>query len=225
MILVMNYDKNDESIKNSLENSEAPRPLSEVTIPKKKKMSRKERRHTDFPGDPVSGRAFFGWSRFFFVLTCIGVGLTGLMIILPFFLVVVGLFSALLWIIAIFFLTVFTLGMIWISSDIQTVSGNWMAFNNMLFDSSNNTANFALSVIPIILISGGIIIGITWMFLIIGRILDEARKKKYKGFIIALSVFTALYIIFLILNLLRMQVYADSLNGSSSIIDGLKLLI
>ena len=100
-----------------------------------------------------------------------------------------------------------------------------MAFNNMLFDSSNNTANFALSVIPIILISGGIIIGITWMFLIIGRILDEARKKKYKGFIIALSVFTALYIIFLILNLLRMQVYADSLNGSSSIIDGLNLLI
>ena len=215
MISEMDNEKNNESIRYSLENSEDPIPLSKAGI---KKMSRKEKRHTDLPGNPVKGRKLFGWSRFFFVLTCIGTVLTGVMVFLPFFLIIFGLLSALIWIIYILAVTIFTLGMIWLSKDMQQFSGNWMDFNNTLFDSSNNAADMALKFVPFILISGAVVIGFTWMFLVLGRVFDEARKKKYNGLMIALGVISAIYIIFLIIKIFRMQVEAQTLPSSSSLI-------
>ena len=173
-----------------------PQPLA------KKKMSRKERRHTDFPHDPVKGRALHKWSTFFFVLTIIGTVLAGITLVLPIFLVIVGLISALAWVVVIAFVSIFTLFMIWTSEDAKSFFNGWRVFNEKLLDSSNNAQGFAQSVIPAMLISGGAIILITWLFLIIGRCTDAERKKKYVGKIIALSIITVIYIVFLIFNLI-----------------------
>ena len=54
-----------------------PEPLQ------KKKLSKKEKRHTDFPGNPVKGRGLYKWSKFFFVLTILGTVLTGFVLVLP----------------------------------------------------------------------------------------------------------------------------------------------
>lgn len=176
-----------------------------INIPKpleKKKVSRKERRHTDFPNDPVKGRVFYKWSSFFFVLTCIGVTLTGITLVLPVFLTIVGIISVFAWLIVIVVISLFTLFMIWNSEDAKAFIHGWREFNDGLFDSTKNVQEFSSNVIPIILISGGIVILITWLFIIIGRITDSERKKKYTGKIIALSIITLLYIVFLIINLL-----------------------
>jgi len=213
----MDNDKNNEAIQNSLQNSPAPAPISKREIKRmKKKMSRKERRHTDFPGDPVKGRAFHSWAKFFFVLTCIGVGITGAMLILPFFLVLFGICSVLLWFCVVAFATIFTIGLIWTTEGMQTLNANWMAFNEALFDVSNNTYSFAAYAIPGILISGGIIIFATWLFLIVGINSDPERKKKYKAKIIAMIIFTVLYVVFLVLNLIRMTDVLNQITGSSA---------
>lgn len=194
------------------------RPLSRREIKRlKKKMSRKERRHTDFPGDPVKGRALHKWAVFFFVLTCIGTGLTGAMIVLPFFIVLFGLVSVIVWLVCLAFFTIFTLGLIWLSDETKIINQNWMNFNNSLFNSTNTIYEFALRVIPSILVSGGILIAISWMFLILGFNLDNERKKKYKAKMIALGIITAIYITFLVINVIRMGDYVNVGSSSSSL--------
>ena len=183
----------------------------------KKKMSRKERRHTDFPNDPVKGRTFHCWAKFFFVLTCIGVGLTGAMLVLPFFLALFGIFSVLCWLLLILVGTIFTLGMIWLSDDTKRLNERWMSFNESIFAYSNNAADLTKRLIPSVLISGGIIIAITWVFLIVGIVNDKARTKKYRGKIIALAIFTFLYTLFLILNVISL-LNLDTISTTSSII-------
>ena len=178
---------------------------SSVNTPKpleNKKMSRKERRHTDFPNNPVKGRAFYKWSNFFFVLTCIATILAGITLVLPIFLTIVGVISVLAWLVVIVFMSIFTLFMIWTSEDAKTFIHEWRLFNEKLFDSSKSVQEFSNSVIPVVLISGGVIILVAWLFVIVGRVTDSERKKKYTGKIIALSVITLLYIVFLIINLL-----------------------
>ena len=176
---------------------------SSVNTPKpleNKKMSRKERRHTNFPHNPVKGRALYKWSNFFFVLTCIGTALAGITLALPVFITILSVLSVLVWLLFIVFVSIFTLFTIWANEDAKTFVHEWQLFNEKLFDSSKNADEFAKSVIPIFLIVGAVIILITWLFTIIGRCTDTERKKKYLGKIIALSIITLLYIVFLIIN-------------------------
>ena len=199
------------------ENLNPDRPLSKREIKRmKKRMSRKERRHTDFPGDPVKGRRLHGWATFFFVLTCVGTGLTGAMIILPFFLTLFGLMSAIVWVVYILVVSIFTLGMYWLSDEAKSFNEGWMNFNNSLFDRTNDLGNFAVSTFPFILVSGAIIIAISWILLLVGVNTDPARKKKYVAQIIALGVITLIYIVFLAFNLIQMGELAKVSNSSSS---------
>ena len=171
-----------------------PKPLDN------KKMSNKERIHTYFPHNPVKGRALYKWSNFFFVLTCIGTVLAGITLALPVFITILSVLSVLVWLLFIVFVSIFTLFTIWANDDVKTFVHEWQLFNEKLFDSSKNVDEFAKSVIPIFLIVGAVNILFTLLFVIIGRCTDVERKKKYLGKIIALSIITLLYIVFLIIN-------------------------
>ena len=152
--------------------------------------------------DTLGGKTLNAFSKLFFVLTIIGTVLTGVMVFLPIFLAIVGIFSTLLWLIGVVFVTVFTLGIIWTSNDFKSFNEGWMSFNTSMFNSSNSLTEFALGVIPFILISGAVIISLSWLFTILGRVFDKIRIKRYKGRIIGLSIITVIYIVFLVLNII-----------------------
>ena len=152
--------------------------------------------------ETLGGKALYAFSKLFFVLTVIGTVLTGVMVFLPIFLAIIGILSTLLWLIGIIFVSIFTIGLIWTSEDFKSFNNGWMSFNSGLFNSSNALTDFANSAIPFVLISGGVIIGLSWLFTILGRCLDKIRIKKYKGRIIGLTIITVVYIIFLILNII-----------------------
>jgi len=165
----------------------------------KKKMSRKERKHTDFPNDPVKGRTYHKWSTFFFVLACIATALALLALIMPVFLAVIGAFSAMLWFLVIALASIFTLFTIWQNKGFKAFSDSWSDFNMSLLDSLNGTNDFIMRIVPTLLISGGVVILIAWIFLVIGIVIDKERKKKYLGKIIALGVLTLIYIVLTII--------------------------
>ena len=189
----MIYDPNEEKIGSNLT------PLKEV-----KKMSRKEKRKTDLPGNPVKGRVYFEFANFFFVLVCIGFGITIFSVALPVFLVLIGLGSVLCWIVLIMFLSIFTLGMVWLSKDFKAFISSWQGFNDGLFNSANNTAELAKVIIPPTLIAVGALIVVSWIFLVVGLVNDKERKKAYTGRVIALGIMTALYLAAMIFNLVTL---------------------
>ena len=152
--------------------------------------------------DTAGGRALNAFSKLFFVLTIIGTILAAVMVFLPIFLAIVGIISTIIWILGIILVTVFTIGLIWTSNDFKSFNDGWMAFNTSMFDSSNSLNEFAMSMIPFVLVSGGIIIGLSWLFTILGRVFDKFRMNKYKGRIIGLSIITVIYIVFLVLNII-----------------------
>lgn len=186
-----------------------PIPLDQIgkntPIPSKKKMSRKERKVTDFPHDPVKGRTFYKWAKFFFGLTCFGTVMAGFMLALPIFLAIVGLFSALLWIFYIIFVSLFTLFLIWTSSDAKSFIEGWGAFNESLFNAAETTHGWYKASIVWILISGAVVIFTTWILLIVGNVKDKERHKGYVGRMIATGIITFVYIVFLVLNIYNMQ--------------------
>ena len=155
--------------------------------------------------DTLGGKALNAFSKLFFVLTIIGTVLAAVMVFLPIFLVIVGIISTIVWIVGIIFVSVFTLGLIWTSSDFKSFNEGWMAFNTSMFNSSNSLNEFAMSAVPFVLISGGIIITLSWLFTILGRVFDRVRISKYKGRIIGLTIITILYIVFLVLNIIIHQ--------------------
>lgn len=210
-------DENNDALNQETPEVNKPVPLDQLPNKKqKKKMSRKERRVTDFPGDPVKGRTFYSWAKFFFVLTCLGTGIVGAMIILPFFITLFGIFSVIAWLVLIVAGTIFTLGMIWLSDDTKSFFGEWQKLNEKTLDASNNIYSFVEKSIPAILISGGVVILISWLFIILGLNKDPDRKKKFKGMMIALIVITVIYVIFLAINLIRLREYANMPVSSSS---------
>lgn len=152
--------------------------------------------------DKAGGRALNAFSKLFFVLTIIGTVLAAVMVFLPIFLAIVGVVSTIFWIVAIIFLSVFTIGLIWTSEDFKSFNTGWMDFNSRMFNSTNTLAEFALKAIPFVLISGGIIIAFSWVFTILGAVFDKFRKNKYKGRIIGLAIITVIYIVFLVLNII-----------------------
>ena len=172
-----------------------PQPLNN------KKMSRKERKNANLPDDPIKGRALHKWTAFFFVLTCIGAVLTAAMLALPVLLALFGIVSVLLWLVVIVVASIFTLFLIWTTDEMKNFSSSWREFNDKIFTSSNATNELALRLIPSILISGGVIILITWIFVIVGLNVDQERHKKYKGKMIALIVISVIYLIFLAINI------------------------
>ena len=155
--------------------------------------------------DTLGGKALNAFSKLFFVLTIIGTVLAAIMVFLPIFLVIIGIISTIIWILGIIVLTVFTLGLIWTSKDFKSFNEGWMAFNTSMFNSSNSLNEFAMSVVPFVLVSGGIIIALSWLFTILGRVFDKIRINKYKGRIVGLTIITVLYIIFLVLNIIIHQ--------------------
>ena len=148
------------------------------------------------------GKIINAFSKAFFVLTIIGTVLAAITVFLPFFLIIIGIFSVLFWFIAIVFVTVFTLGIIWTFDETKAINAAWMGFNGNLFNSSATVAGFAESVIPFILISGAIVISLAWLFTIIGVCATQSQRKKYVGRIVGLIIITVLYIVFLVINIL-----------------------
>lgn len=152
--------------------------------------------------DKAGGRALNAFSKLFFVLTIIGTILTGVMVFLPIFLAIVGVISTIVWILGIIVISVFTIGLIWTVEEFKAFNSGWMDFNTKMFNSSNSINEFVMKVIPFVLISGGVIIALTWLFTILGAVFDKFRLNKYKGRIIALSIITVIYIVFLVLNII-----------------------
>ena len=186
-----------------------PIPLDQIgkntPIPNKKKMSRKERKVTDFPHDPVKGRTFYKWAKFFFTLTCFGTVMAGFMLALPIFLAIIGLFSTLIWFFYIVVASIITIGLIWTISETSEFINGWSAFNNSLFNAAETTHGWYKASIVWILISGAIVIFTTWILMIVGISKDKERHKSYLGRIIALSIITVVYIAFLVLNMSNMK--------------------
>ena len=147
------------------------------------------------------GRALSKWSTFFLVLACIATMLVAAMLVLPVFLAVAGIFSVFIWFVVAAIISIFTVFMIWTNKDAKAFFDSWNSFNGKLINSSNEVNDFTHNIIPIFLISGGALLIITWLFLIIGVLTDQARKKKYLTKIIVLIVFTLLYLLFLFINL------------------------
>lgn len=151
--------------------------------------------------DKGGGRALNAFSKLFFILTIIGTALTAVMVFLPIFLAILGVLSTLVWFLAIVVVSVFTIGLIWTNEDFKSFNTGWMDLNSKLFNSSNSLNEFVNKVVPPILIAGGVVIIISWLFTILGAIFDKFRIKKYKGRIIGLAIITAIYIAFLIINI------------------------
>ena len=166
--------------------------------------------------EPKEGKTLKSWAIFFFVISCIMTGIVAASIALPFFIVLFGILSALCWILFIVVGTVFTLGMMWLVDGMQEFNEGWMAFNNKLFDSSNAIANVAASAIPIFSIVGGSIVAITWLFMVIGLVTDNNRKKFYTAMIIVLSVLSFIYIAIAIITILIHTNTPEPIGSSNS---------
>ena len=141
------------------------------------------------------GKALKGWATLFFVLSCVMTGLIAASLALPFFLIVIGIISTLLWLILIVVGTIFTLGMIWLSDDIKAFNGGWMSLNDKLFNSGTTIADTVAKAIPAMSVIGGTIMVVTWILMVAGIITDKNRKKFYTAMLIILGILSLLYIV------------------------------
>ena len=163
---------------------------------------RKQHKKDPKPDNPKEGRVLKGWSSFFFVMSVIFTALVASTFALPFIIVVFGLFSALFWICWIVIVTVFTLGMVWLSDDTKKFNQGWMDFNNRIFDVGNSASEFGMSVVTTLVITGVVFFLITWLLMIIGLNKDQVRKRHYKGMVIALGIITFLFIALSVISLI-----------------------
>ena len=152
--------------------------------------------------DKAGGRALNVFSKLFFILTIIGTVLTGVMIFLPIFLGIVGVISIIAWLFGMIFLSIITVGLIWTVDEFKTFNDGWMNFNTSMFNSTVATTQFAMNVLPCVLISVGGIFVLAWLFTILGRVLDKFRRKKYSGRITFLAVITSFFFGFVVLNII-----------------------
>ena len=159
--------------------------------------------------DVKEGKALKGWSLFFFILTCIVTTIVAASIALPFFIIIFGLIAGLLWFLFVAVGTIFTVGLMWTIDGVKSINDGWLAFLNQVFNSSNTVVEAVSKAIPIIAIMGGVIILITWIFIIVGRATDQNRKKYYTAMLIVLSFLSVLYIIIAIITIV-----ANSNNGT-----------
>ena len=162
--------------------------------PKKGRRKRKE--------EPKEGLALKKWGLFFFVLSCISVALVAASLALPFLIALFGIVSVIAWLAVVAIISIFTIGLVWTIDEVKAINSNWMAFNNWLFSSTEAVANTAAKAIPILSIVGGVILLITWLFVILGITTDKNRKKYYKGILIALSIITTIYIVLTVITII-----------------------
>ena len=151
------------------------------------------------PGAPKEenkkqGKALKKWSTTMFVFSCIATALVVISLILPFFLILVGSISVIIWIIFLIFGSIITIGMMWLSDEVKELNSNWMAFNDKVFNSSNEIADKVLEAFPIMVIVGSVIFILAWLSMILGLVKDKDRKKRYTGLSIALGVLTVAFI-------------------------------
>ena len=151
--------------------------------------------------DAKEGKALKGWSLFFFILTCIVTTIVAASIALPFFIIIFGLIAGLLWFLFVAVGTIFTVGLMWTIDGVKSINDGWLAFLNQVFNSSNTVVEAVSKAIPIIAIMGGVIILITWIFMIVGRATDQNRKKYYTAMLIVLGFLSILYIIIAIITI------------------------
>ena len=148
------------------------------------------------------GKTLKGWSVFFFVLTCISTFLVITTTALPFFIIIFGLLMGLIWFIFAVGGSVFTIGLMWTVDGVRSFNAGWMAFLGSIFESPKVVAESVDKAIPIIMILGGVIIIITWIFMIVGIATDKNRKKYYTAMMIILGVISLLYIAVTILSII-----------------------
>lgn len=144
------------------------------------------------------------WSTFTFVLGCIAFGIVLLSYFSPFLIVFVGIVSAILWFCFIFIGSVFTIGLMWLSEDIRVFNQEWINFNERVFNSGSQVAEFIHPLIPYLTYSSIAIFVIAWVFIIIGFANDKRRKKFY---LIRTIFFGVMTVIFIILAILSLMVY------------------
>lgn len=161
--------------------------------------------------DVKEGKTLKGWSLFFFILACIVTTIVAASIALPFFIIVFGLIAGLLWFLFVAVGTIFTVGLMWTIDGVKSINDGWLAFLNQVFNSSNTVVEAVSKAIPVIAIIGGVIILITWVFMIVGRATDQNRKKYYTAMLIILSFLSVLYIIIAIITIV-----ANSNNGTTT---------
>lgn len=147
------------------------------------------------------GKALKGWSLFFFILACVVTTIVAASIALPFFIIIFGLIAGLLWFLFVAVGTIFTVGLMWTIDGVKSINDGWLAFLNQVFNSSNTVVEAVAKAIPIIAIMGGVIILITWVFMIVGRATDQNRKKYYTAMLIVLGFLSILYIIIAIITI------------------------
>ena len=177
------------------------KPLPPKQPQKPRKLSKKERRHTDFPGNPVKGRKFFKWTKFMFTMFVISLALVIGTFGIGIFMVLMGVISAFFWIIAIIIVSIFTLFIIWTQQDAKDFFNGWRDMNEKLLDKSNDVLAFAEKLVTPILIVGFSFFALAWLFIIIGLSTDKERKKKYLGHLIAMSILSAIFLLFAFLNI------------------------
>ena len=148
------------------------------------------------------GKGLKGWSLVFFIFSCLATALIAMSIALPFFLIVFGLISALLWFVFIVVGTVFTVGLMWVPDTTKEFNRSWLAFNDKIFNSSETIISSVVSAIPVMAIVGAVIMAITWILMIVGISTDKNRKKYYTAMLIVLGVLSLLYIIIAIISII-----------------------
>lgn len=148
------------------------------------------------------GKALKGWSIFFFVLTCISTFFVVATTALPFFIIIFGLLMGLIWFIFVVGGSVFTIGLMWTIDGIKSFNAGWIELLGNIFESPKVVAESLSKAIPIIIVFGGVIILITWIFMIVGITTNKNRKKYYTVMMIILGVISLLYIVVTILSII-----------------------
>lgn len=154
------------------------------------------------------GKVLKGWSLTFFILTCIVTSILAASIVLPFFVIIFGLLSALIWFLFLVVGTIFTIGLMWTVDGVKAFNQGWMSLNDKIFNSSSTIANTVAGYIPVIAVIGSIIVLSTWIMMIVGITTDKSRRKYYTVMMIILGVLSILYIVIAIVTIL--------INGSNN---------
>ena len=148
------------------------------------------------------GRKLKSASLVIFIFTALFTILMAGTFALPIFVLGFGVVSVLLWLVVVAIASIFTLFLIWTSPDFKSFNDGWMAFNERIFNSSENLANIGMRIVPTLAIIGGVFFVICWTLMIIGLAKYRVRRKYFLGMSIALGVLTIGFIIMSIASIL-----------------------
>lgn len=130
----------------------------------------------------------------FFIFTCIGLGVVIATLALPVFLAIIGFILMVLWLVILLVTTVFTLGMAWTFEPYRAYNKGFMNLWQGTFNATTTVSQYGSTIIPIAVGISLLLMFITWIFVVIGTMIDEKRHRFYIGHIIALSIISILMI-------------------------------